>query len=121
MDKNEYEMNSIFKKLKIPLKVNVYHISIFKTKDELITFISNAIKRDHDLIVLLNSDVLNDTQNNNGHACVIDRIYPTKNIVRVIDPSAGQAKWREITLDKLIKAMSFHPAGNGRILKLFPR
>ena len=68
-------------------------------------------------MVFLASDVLNDTNNKNGHACVIDRIYPTKNMIRLVDPSAVQAKWREIKINKFIKAVKSHPTGNGRFLE----
>jgi hypothetical protein len=118
INKEQYEINSIFKKLKIPIKVINYPIDNFKTKKELISFISNNIKNNKDLVVLLNSDVLNNTKNNNGHACVVDRIYPTKDIIRLIDPSAVQAKWREFKIDKFIKAMKLHPTHQGRLLEL---
>lgn len=118
LNKKECEINSVFKKLKIPLSVIERHIDSFKNKEELINFIKNGIQKDKDLIVLLASDVLNGTQNNNGHACVIDRIYPSKNLIRLVDPSAVQPKWREIKIDKFIKAVKLHPAGNGRILEL---
>jgi len=112
-----YNTNTVFKKLKIPLKTTDYSINDF-TKKELISFISDNIKKDKDLIVLLNSDVLNNTNNNNGHACVIDRIYPSKDIIRLIDPSEKQAKWREMKINKFIKAMKKHPSGQGRLTKM---
>lgn len=118
INKKQYEINSVFKKLKIPIRVTNYSINDFKTKKELISFIFDNIKKDKDLVVLLNSDVLNNTKNNNGHACVIDRIYPTKDTIRLIDPSAVQAKWRELKIDKFIKAIRLHPTGTGRFLKL---
>ncbi|MFA6588153.1 MAG: hypothetical protein WCT08_03725 [Patescibacteria group bacterium] len=118
MNKKQYDANAVFKKLRIPLKATNYPIVNFKTKKELITFISSRIKKDANLLVLLNSDVLNGTKNNNGHACVIDRIYPIKNTIRLIDPLPNQAKWREFKLDKLIRAMKLHPTGQGRLIEL---
>jgi len=118
MQKKQFEINSIFKKLKIPLKVTTYPIKYFKNKKELVLFIFDKIKSNKNLIVLLASDVLNKTKNNNGHACVIDRIYPAKDLIRLIDPSAVQPKWREIKIDKFIKAIKSHPTGQGRILEL---
>jgi hypothetical protein len=118
INRKQYEINSVFKKLKIPIRVTNYSINDFKTKKELISFIFDNIKKDKDLIVLLNSDILNNTQNNNGHACVIDRIYPKKDIIRLIDPSAVQTKWRELKIDKFIKAIKLHPTGTGRFLEL---
>lgn len=118
MQKKQFNINPTFKKLKIPIKVTDYTLGNFKTKEDLISLIFNQIKKNKDLIVLLASDVLNGTKNNSGHACVIDRIYPTKGTIRLIDPSAKRAKWRELKIDKFIKAVKLHPTGNGRILKL---
>lgn len=110
----KYEINSVFRKLKIPIKVSSYLLSTFKDKKELILFLSKNIKDDKDIIVFLGSDVLNNTLNNNGHACVVDRIYPSKNIVRLIDPSSNQPKWREIKIEKFIQAIKKHPTGLGK-------
>jgi len=118
MNKRQYEINAVFRRLKIPIKVNSYPINSFKTKKELVSFIFDKVKKDKDLIVLLNSDVLNNTENNNGHACVIDRIYPLRDVIRLIDPLPQQAKWREIKIDKFIKAVKLHPTGQGRFLDL---
>lgn len=113
----QYNTNVVFKRLKIPIRTTDYSINDFK-KEELVSFLSDNIKKDKDLIVLFNSDVLNNTNNNNGHACVIDRIYPSKDVIRLIDPSAVQAKWREIKINKFIKAIKKHPSGQGRFIKI---
>ena len=39
-------------------------------------------------------------------------------MIRLIDPSAVQAKWRDIKIDKFIKAVKSHPTGQGRLLEL---
>ena len=114
---SKYHINLAFKKLNIPLSTIEYKISSFKDKEDLIDFINKKILENKDLMVFLASDVLNDTNNKNGHACVIDRIYPTKNMIRLVDPSAVQAKWREIKINKFIKAVKSHPTGNGRFLE----
>lgn len=116
--KKQYDANLAFKKLGIPLHATNHPIGKFQTKKELTTFISGKVKADADLIVLLNSDVLNGTKNNNGHACVIDRIYPAKNVIRLIDPLPDQAKWREIKIDTFVRAMKLHPTGLGRLIEL---
>jgi hypothetical protein len=117
IDRTSYEINSVLHKLKIPLKVKVYPFGKFKTEGALLSFIADDLKKDKDLIVVLSSDVLNGTRKRNGHACVIDRFYSKRNTVRLIDPSSIQPKWREIPIDKFIKAIKFHPAGKGRILE----
>ena len=114
----KYEINIVFKKLKIPIKVINHPLDEFKTKNDLITFLSKGIKKNKDFVVLLASDVLNNTDKNNGHACVIDRIYPNKDLIRIIDPFSNVAKWRELKINKFIKAIESHPTGLGRILEL---
>ncbi|MGH7249935.1 MAG: hypothetical protein ACREGC_03090 [Minisyncoccia bacterium] len=118
MMKKEYNENSAFKKLKIPLKSTHYPIENFKSKEEVVKFIYNRINKNSDLIVFLRSGVLNDNIKKNGHACVIDRIYPKKDTIRLIDPAAKQAKWREFKIDKFIKAMKLHPTHEGRLMEL---
>jgi hypothetical protein len=118
MQKKQYEINFVFKDLGIPLRVNSYPIDNFSSKNELITFISQGVKKDKNFIVLLGNDLLNNTKNKNGHACVIDQIYPNKDLIRLIDPSAVQPKWREFKIDKFIKAVKSHPTSNGRIMEL---
>ena len=116
--KKEYNENLAFKKLKIPIKTNVYPIEIFKSKEELVSFISDRVNKNADLIVFLRSGILNNNRKRNGHACVIDRIYPKKDTIRLIDPAARQAKWRVLNLDKFIKAIKLHPTHQGRLLEL---
>ena len=116
--KKRFEINSVFKKLKIPIKISAYSLTDFLTKKELIAYVGNCVNRNKNLIVLLNSDVLNNTNNNNGHACVIDRIYPQKQTIRLIDPQPLQTKWREISINKFIRAMKLHPTRQGRLLEL---
>ncbi len=116
--KKQYNANSVFKKLGIPLEEINYPVGKFKTKKELVSFVSDGVKKDKNILVILKSGILNDSESTNGHACVIDRIYPAKDIIRLIDPSSGQPKWREIKIDKLIKAMKLHPTGKGRFLEL---
>src|SRR3989344_4317613 len=115
INKKQYEINAVFRKLKIPMHVTEYPIGQFETKKSLTYFMADNIKQNKDLIVILASDVLNGTRKYNGHACVIDRVYPTRNVIRLIDPLPKQPKWREFTIEKFIKAIKLHPAGTGRI------
>ncbi|HEV7424612.1 MAG TPA: hypothetical protein VGO21_05530, partial [Candidatus Paceibacterota bacterium] len=68
--RKEYDTNLAFRKLKIPLKMNIHFIHSFKNKKELVTFISRKIKEDKNLISLLRSGILNNNDKTNGHACV---------------------------------------------------
>ncbi|MFA5936905.1 MAG: hypothetical protein WC822_03435 [Candidatus Paceibacterota bacterium] len=118
MLEKQYEINLVFKKLKIPLKVINHPINNFKTKKEIISYISDCVQKDKNVVVLLRSGILNNSDSTNGHACVIDRIYPSRDVIRLIDPSANQPKWREFKIDKFIKAVRLHPTGEGRFLEL---
>jgi hypothetical protein len=118
MFKKQYEINLVFEKLKIPLKVINHPINSFKTKKEIISYISNCVQEDKNIVVLLRSGILNNSDSTNGHACVIDRIYPAKDTIRLIDPSVSYAKWREFKIDEFIKAVRLHPTGEGRFLEL---
>lgn len=116
--KREYNENLAFKKLKIPLQSIQYPIENFKSKTELVEFIAKRVNKNSDLIVFLRSGTLNDNRKMNGHGCVIDRIYPKKDTIRLIDPAPKQAKWREFKIDKFIKAIKLHPTHEGRLLEL---
>jgi|SRR3989344_2389819 len=118
ISKKEYNANLVFKKLKIPLKATEYSLEDFRGRKDVVSFISDGIRENRDFVVFLKNGILNDNKKINGHACVIDRIYPAKNIIRLIDPSAKQAKWREFKIDKFIKAVKLHPTKNGRFLEL---
>ncbi len=85
ISKKQYNANLIFKKLKIPIKVTDYPIEDFKSKKDLVSFISSCVKQNKNLIAFLRSGILNNNKKMNGHACVIDRIYPAKDTIRLID------------------------------------
>jgi len=114
MSDGRYAMNTAFKKLKIPLKGEYFSISNFKTKKDLVSFISDRIKKNGDIIACFNSGTLNnDNKKKGGHLAVVDRIFPKINIIRLIDPSPSQPKWREVSINKLKKAMELHPVDGG--------
>jgi hypothetical protein len=107
IDLKQYHPNNVFPKLKIPLKMIYHPISHFnKTSFE--KFITDVVKKDRDVLVCFNYGVLKNEDGYGGHVCVLDRIYPAKGIVRLIDPSVNQPKWRMVKIDKLKKAMEVH-------------
>lgn len=114
----QYSSSVAFKKLGIPLKIKIHPITEFKTNKELIPFVFNKVKNNKDILICLNSGILNNNDKQGGHICVIDRIYPKKNTIRIIDPSPNQPKWREIKISKLKKAMELHPARTGGFWEL---
>ena len=114
----KYNPNREFKKLGIPLKMKIYHIDNFLRKDTFIKFVVKIIQQNKDVLVAFHNGVLSDSQNKGGHICVIDRLYKSKNIIRLIDPSPEQPKWREVTIDSLMESMRAHPSGNGSFWEL---
>ncbi len=115
----QYEPNSVFKKLGITIRMTTYSIDKFKTKKEFIDFISDCVNKNKNILVCFNHGVLNnDNKTDTGHVCVVDKIYKTKNIIRLIDPSSNQPKWREVNIDRLKKAMELHPTKTGGFWEL---
>lgn len=114
----QYNPNSAFKKLGIPLKMTVHPIDKFKTKKDFVSFVLNCVKRSKNILVCFNQGVLSNNNKNAGHVCVVDQIYPSKDTIRLIDPSSNQPKWREVKINKLKKAMELHPAKGGGFWEL---
>lgn len=113
-----YDPNKVFKKLKIPLKFSTHHINCYKTEEKFRDYIIDFVKKDKDMLVCFDYGTLNDKKEHSGHVCVVDRIYPKKNLVRIIDPSANQPKWKMVEIPKLKKAMELHPANGGSFWEL---
>lgn len=114
----KYSINTIFKKLEIPLKVIDHPVADFDMKS-FVTFIDRSVRKNRDLLVCLNSGILNNKKDDNsGHICVVDRIYPLKKEVRIIDPSFKSPKWRVIKISKLKRAMELHPTKGGGFWEL---
>jgi len=114
----KYNPNQVFKKLGVPLRMTIHPIAKFKTKKEFISFILNRIKKDEDILTCFHNGILNGNDKNGGHVCVVDRIYPAKNKIRLIDPSPNQPKWREVEIDRLKRAMELHPTNGGGFWEL---
>ena len=113
-----YEPNAIFKKLEIPLRLVLHLIEDFKNEKEIIEFMVNSVKKDKDVLVCFNHGILKGGKSGGGHVCVLDRAYPRKKEVRLIDPSVNQPKWRVVAISKLIKAMKAHTGKSGGFWEL---
>jgi hypothetical protein len=104
----EFEPNRAFKKLKIPLKLEFKLISSFENFSTFKKYLAELSKKDFDVFACFNHGVLIEESDKDwGHVCVIDKIYPSKNTVRLIDP-ARAPKWRVVTMKKLYEAMRAH-------------
>lgn len=113
--KKEYSPNKVFKKLKIPLNLTIYPISQFADSKKFIKFVHDKVQNNRDLLVCFDHGELSKDHIQGGHVCIIDRIFPKRGIIRLIDPSATQPKWREVKIADLKHAMESHgdnkPAG----------
>ncbi len=106
--KKEFTPNTAFKKIKIPLEMNVELIDKFKNLDEYKKYLKKVIKEDKDIIVCYDWGTLFNERNHNGHVCVLDKVNMTKCEVRIIDPDQRSPKWRVVKIAKLYKAMKYH-------------
>ena len=112
-NRKKYGTNMAFRKLKIPLRAKFVLVKNFKTNKDFISYIEDKVKNDKDIIACFNPHTLVDSDKPGGHFSVVDRIYKKKNIIRLIDPSFNQPKWKEVDIDKLKKAMELHPVRGG--------
>lgn len=103
----QFHPNNAFSKLKIPLKMIYHPISKFDNAS-FKKFINDMVKKNKDSMVLFDRGVLEGINKHNGHMCVLDRVYLSKGIVRLIDPSQNIPKWRMVKINRLKKAMEFH-------------
>ena len=100
--------NPMFKKLKIPLRMNFNLIDSFNGKDELMKYLSKRVKTNKDTIICYDYGTLFNTGRHSGHVCVLDRVDTSKGEVRFIDPESNVPKWRTVKVSKLYKAMKNH-------------
>lgn len=105
--KKEFDINAVFKKLKIPLRMN-YRCSKDFSEDELLNVLTKAEKQNKDILFCFDAGVLDGTRYRGGHVCVFDRINVKTKTIRMIDPSQNQPKWRQVPLKQLYKAMEYH-------------
>lgn len=114
----EYEPDAVFEKLGIPLKMVIYSIDSFETKEKFFEYISDCVENDKDVLTCFCSGVLNGNDKKGGHVCVVDKVFPSRNTIRLIDSSPTQPKWREIEVELLMEAMKKHPSGGGGFWEL---
>lgn len=102
----------MFKKLKIPLRMNFKLIDSFKNKDELMKYLYDRVKGDRDTIICYDYGTLFNTGRPHGHVCVLDKVNKSSGEVRFIDPGSNVPKWRTVNITKLYKAMKDHGKDN---------
>ena len=111
--REESAANKMFKELKIPLRMKWHLISEFRSLEEFRKYLNETKSEDIDVIACFDYKKLYRSGNPGGHVCVLDKIYLTKNKVRLVDPIYIGPKWRVVLIPDLYRAMVFHGSGNG--------
>lgn len=113
--KLQYGPNTVFKKLKIPLKMSWSLINKFKTINSFRRYLSIVESSNKDFLICYDwSTLFNSKEKEHwGHVCVLDRVFLKTDTVRIIDPASNAPKWRTIHIPDLYKAMTFHSSKNG--------
>jgi hypothetical protein len=108
IQKKQYEPNTAFKKLKIPLKMSYKFINEFKSLDAFKKYLSAIQKGGKDILACFDYGSLYNTDYHGGHVCVIDKIYLKKDEIRLIDPERNVPKWRLVNIETLFFSMKKH-------------
>lgn len=108
ISKSEYRPDEAFRKLKIPLKMDLKLIEDFTDLEDFKNYLTAVEKEDKDVLVCFDYGILFDTDYHGGHVCVLDRVYMDKGKLRIIDTEYKSPKWREISIEKLFEAMKTH-------------
>lgn len=107
--KREFAANKAFKKLEIPLTMKLQPISRFRDFRAFKKYLLTLSSSDFDVLACFHHGTLTgEIERDCGHVCVIDRIYPSKDRIRLID-SARAPKWRTVSARRLFAAMKAHP------------
>ncbi|MDZ7786053.1 MAG: hypothetical protein U5L95_02940 [Candidatus Saccharibacteria bacterium] len=103
----EFEPNTAFKNLDIPLRLKIKPISEIGDSEKLINTLSEIEANNTDALLCFNHGVLvDDREKDWGHVVVFDRVVGDK--IRIIDPSPEHPKWRLVSVDKIFEAMNRH-------------
>ncbi|MDO8512639.1 MAG: hypothetical protein Q7S57_05160 [bacterium] len=106
-----YEPNRVFKKLGIPLSVELKNIEKFENFSEFKKYLSLLSRQDFDILMCFHHGTLaNDPEKDNGHVVVLDKIYVKNNTIRFVDPTRGP-KWKIVTMKKMYDAMKAYANG----------
>lgn len=105
--KPEYELNTAFKNMGIPLHYEIKPIQHIASADELRSILAQAEADDANALLCFNHGALVDDPSRDwGHVVVFDRIIDGD--IRIIDPSPTHPKWRVVKTEKMYAAMKKH-------------
>lgn len=103
----EFDPNGAFKKLNIPLTLNVKKIVEFDSSVDAFDFSKKAEEENRDILFCFNHGALTDDMERDwGHLVLFDRII--EGSYRIIDPSPTHPKWRTVSPEKMFFAMKKH-------------
>lgn len=103
----EFELNTAFKNMGIPLNYTLKPIQEIASPDELLKILSAAEASDENALLCFNHGALVDDDSRDwGHVVVFDRVIDGD--LRIIDPSPTHPKWRIVKTQKMFDAMVFH-------------
>ena len=105
--KKQYELNTVFKNLNIPLRVNLVLIDNFNNFSQFKDYLINIEKEDKDVLVCYDWGTLFGADAHNGHVCVLDKVLKNDEL-RIIDPEYKTSKWKVVKIKKMYDAMVFH-------------
>lgn len=106
-------MNSVLKKLKVPLRMNRKLVDQFEDIEDFKKYLKELNFKELDVLVCFDSGVLMDKAPGQGHVCVLDKVDINKEEIRIINPSPSYPKWRIVSVEKLYQAMKVHGKDNG--------
>lgn len=106
--KKEFDINTAFKNLDIPLQMIFHPIGDFNDEETMIDFLSKKIEEDKDVAVCFDHGELRGDHKQGGHVCLVDEVKNDK--IRLVDPSWEQPKWRVVEANKLFDAIKKHTA-----------
>jgi hypothetical protein len=104
----QYEPNTAFAHMNIPLHFAIEPIAEISSANELLERLRMHEENDIDVLVAFNLGALIDDQSLDKahHACVFDRIVDGR--IRLVDPSFYAPKWRIFDAEQLFNAMKKH-------------
>lgn len=110
IQKREFNPNTVFPKLGIPLSIEQSFIKGFKDPEDLRSLLIDIQNKDGDALLCFDYGKLWGLPRRGGHVCVFDRIEGDN--VYIVDPERSVPKYRQANLEKLYAAMNFHGDDN---------
>ncbi len=102
-----YELNTAFKNMGVPLRYRLEPIQQIASSDELQEILIQTESDDANALLCFNHGALvDDDERDWGHVVVFDRIIDGD--IRIIDPSPTHPKWRIVNIEKMYAAMKKH-------------